>query len=192
MFILTYLGFKRDGYFVEFGATNGVDLSNTWLLEKEFGWKGILAEPSKYWHEELSKNRTCNIENKAVWIKSNEKLTFLEATVRELSTIDDFRRTDSHSRKGKTYEVETISLNDLLNKYDAPSLVDYLSIDTEGSELDILTKFEFGKYKFRVITVEHNFSSNRLRIKQLLTSKGYQQVLESISSFDDWYVLDNI
>lgn len=189
MFVLTYLGFKRDGYFVEFGATNGVDLSNTWLLEKEFDWKGILAEPSKNWHEDLSKNRTCNIENKAVWIKSNETLTFLEATVPELSTIDDFRSIDIHSRKGKTYEVETISLEDLLNKYGAPSLMDYLSIDTEGSELDILSNFDFEKFKFKVITVEHNFTSNRLKIYQLLTSKGYRQVLESISAFDDWFVL---
>ena len=192
IFVLTYFNFKRDGYFDEFGATNGVDLSNTWLLEKEFGWKGILAEPSKNWHEELSNNRSCNIENKAVWIKSDETLTFLEATVPEISTIDDFRSIDSHSRKGKIYEVETISLEDLLDKYDAPSVIDYLSIDTEGSELDILSNFDFEKYKFRVITVEHNFTENREKINRLLTSKGYKQVLESISAFDDWYILDSI
>ena len=192
MFILTYLGFKRDGYFVEFGATNGVGLSNTWLLEKEFGWKGILAEPSKNWHEELSNNRSCYIENKAVWIKSDETLTFLECTGPELSTIADFRNIDSHSRKGKTYEVETISLEDLLDKYDAPNVIDYLSIDTEGSELDILSNFDFEKFKFRVITVEHNFTENRQKINQLLSSKGYKQVLESISSFDDWYILQSL
>lgn len=192
IFVLIQLDFQRDGYFVEFGATNGVDLSNTWLLEKKFGWKGILAEPSKNWHADLSRNRSSNIEKKAVWIRSNEKLTFLESSVPELSTIADFRKIDGHSRKGKTYKVETISLENLLSKFDAPKVIDYLSIDTEGSELDILTNFDFEKYKFRIITVEHNFTSNRKKIKHLLVSKGYKKVLESISSFDDWYILDSI
>lgn len=47
LFVLTELNFKQNGYFVEFGATNGVDLSNTYLLEKEFNWSGILAEPAR-------------------------------------------------------------------------------------------------------------------------------------------------
>jgi FkbM family methyltransferase len=192
MFVLIHLDFKRDGFFVEFGATNGVDLSNTWLLETEFSWKGILAEPSRYWHHCLSKNRSCGIEKKAVWINSDQRLTFLESTSSGLSTINSFRYSDIHFRKGITYEVETISLLDLLIKYDAPKIIDYLSIDTEGSELEILTNFDFEKYKFRVITVEHNFMKNRKKINQLLISKGYKQVLKSISSFDDWYILDSI
>ena len=47
LFVLSQLDFKRNGYFVEFGATNGFNLSNTHLMEKEFGWTGILAEPAK-------------------------------------------------------------------------------------------------------------------------------------------------
>src|ERR1017187_1984592 len=43
LMVLSELDFKRGGYFVEFGATNGVTLSNTYLLEKEYGWTGILA-----------------------------------------------------------------------------------------------------------------------------------------------------
>ena len=99
LFVLSCLDFKRDGYFVEFGATNGIDLSNTWLLEKEFGWNGILAEPSKNWHQDLLGNRSSNIELKAVYNKSNEKLSFLEASYPELSTLSSFRNIDSHNRK---------------------------------------------------------------------------------------------
>jgi FkbM family methyltransferase len=191
LFVLSCLDFKRNGYFVEFGATNGIDLSNSWLLEKEFGWSGILAEPSKNWHQDLLGNRSSNIELKAVYNKSNEKLSFLEASYPELSTLISFRNIDSHNRKGRTYEVETISLIDLLAKYDAPQVIDYLSIDTEGSELDILSNFDFEYYKFKVITVEHNFTEERERINRLLTSTGYKQVLREISAFDDWYVLEN-
>jgi hypothetical protein len=46
IFVLTQLGFKRNGYFAEFGATNGLELSNSYLLERQFGWSGILAEPA--------------------------------------------------------------------------------------------------------------------------------------------------
>ena len=48
IFVLCTLDFKRNGFFVEFGATNGVDLSNSYLLETEFNWTGILAEPAPH------------------------------------------------------------------------------------------------------------------------------------------------
>ena len=79
IFALIQNDFKRDGYFVEFGATNGVELSNTHLLEKEFGWTGILAEPGLVWHKELHENRVCNIETQCVWSKSGETLSFHES-----------------------------------------------------------------------------------------------------------------
>ena len=61
LFVLNELNYKRNGFFVEFGATNGVDLSNTYLLENKFDWEGILSEPAKVWHEDLVNNRKCKI-----------------------------------------------------------------------------------------------------------------------------------
>ena len=67
--------------------------------------------------------------------------------------------------------------------------MDYLSIDTECSELAILQSLDFDKWSFRIITVEHNFSAKtRDSIHALLTSRGYQRALSEISLFDDWYV----
>ena len=82
-------------------------------------------------------------------------------------------------------------MNDFLIKYNAPNVVDYLSIDTEGSEYAILENFNFNKYKFRVITVEHNYTKNRQKIFDLLTNNGYLRKYEELSMFDDWYVLRN-
>jgi FkbM family methyltransferase len=192
LFVLHELGYKKNGFFVDFGATNGLDLSNSYLLEKKFGWNGILAEPAKLWHGDLRKNRNVSIETRCVWKDSVSSITFNEAAAPEYSTVDSYSGLDFHSKlrkKGKKYEVESISLVDLLKKYGAPDIIDYLSIDTEGTEFEILSNFDFDAYKFRVITVEHNFMSARGKIFKLLSDNGYIRKNIALSDFDDWYVL---
>ena len=66
LFVLFSLSQKREGFFVEFGATDGVELSNTLLLERSYGWNGILAEPAKCWHKDLRTNRNCVIDTRCV------------------------------------------------------------------------------------------------------------------------------
>ena len=192
LFVLSELGERRDqGFFVEFGASDGVSLSNTWLLEKRLGWKGILAEPARCWRKSLAMNRACTIETDCVWSRSGEQLNFDEVSVGEFSTLSDFSQSDGHaaSRSDKTsYQVPTISLNDLLIRHDAPSEPDYLSIDTEGSELAILREFDFSRYPFKVVTCEHNHTPAREQIHQLLAAAGYQRKHAELSRFDDWYV----
>jgi FkbM family methyltransferase len=190
LFVLFSLSQKRDGFFVEFGATDGVELSNTLLLERSYDWSGILAEPAKCWHESLRMNRKCVIDTRCVWTKSGEVVEFNEVADRELSTITKYSNHDGHSvsrRAGKKYPVESVSLEDLLGSNGAPNRIDYLSVDTEGSELDILRAFNFNKYDVRMITVEHNFTMNRDAIRILLESRGFSRVFENFSMWDDWY-----
>ncbi len=193
LFVLSELNFKNNGYFVEFGATNGVNLSNTYLLEKEFGWTGILAEPAICWHDDLKINRSAKIETRCVWKDSKSTLNFNE--VSEFSTINSYSDSDFHKvrrKKGNNYEVQTISLNELLEKHQAPADIDYLSIDTEGSEFEILNYFDFSKHSFKVITCEHNFTPMREKIFELLVKNGYVRKFENLSYFDDWYVRADI
>ncbi len=178
--------FKRNGFFVEFGATNGVDLSNSLLLETQLGWQGILAEPGQAWHDALGKSRKVSISHEAVWRETGKQLEFIEDGA--LSTLLNFKKSDNHTRRGRTYKVRTISLIDLLEKYDAPHQIDFLSIDTEGSELDVLEGFDFGLYSFGLICVEHNYTENREKIRNLLESKGYVLILSEVSEWDDWFV----
>jgi len=187
---LSVAGFKRKGFFVEFGATNGISNSNTHLLEKRFGWEGILCEPARFWRDSLIHNRDVHIDFDCVWTKTGEDISFNETKNKELSTISHFSDSDMHSinrNHGKEYKVTSISLNDLLSKYDAPFHIDYLSIDTEGSEFDILNAFDFSKHSIKFISCEHNFGSNRERIRKLLSSNGYEPIYQDISQFDDWY-----
>lgn len=191
LFVLSHLAFKRNGYFVDFGASNGIDLSNSYLMEKDFGWNGILCEPAKLWHKDLKKNRNCQLELNCVWRDSVSLLDFNEAYIPEFSSISDFSDTSLNKKARKNYKhykVKTISLFDLLEKYNAPCDIDYLSIDTEGSEYEILKNFNFSKYTFKLITCEHNFSLNREKIYTLLKENGYIRVFKDYSLFDDWYV----
>jgi FkbM family methyltransferase len=187
---------KRNGFFVEFGATNGMDLSNTYVMESRLQWKGILAEPARCWHGSLKKNRSAVIDTRCVWNKSGESMTFFEADTAELSTISDFRNRDFNKAgraTGKTYEVETVSLNDLLSNHGAPTEIDYMSVDTEGSEFQILNAFDFQKYHVKIMTVEHNFCDpDRRQIFDLLSSKHFVRILEPFSKFDDWYVQKSV
>jgi FkbM family methyltransferase len=178
-------------YFVEFGASDGVTYSNTYLLEKSYGWSGILAEPAQTWHEQLSSNRNSIVDRRCVWSQSGEEIEFREATDAAYSTLESHRNSDHHSVirvDGSTYFVQTVSLVDLLDSHKAPKTISFLSIDTEGSEYEILSRFDFSKYKFNLIAVEHNYSENREPIRILLEQNGYQRVLLAKSEWDDWYV----
>lgn len=195
LFALLISNFKFGGYFVEFGATDGIKFSNTFLLEKYFGWTGVLAEPARKWHSSLRINRNAAIETKCVWGLSGDKILFNETMVGELSTIDSLSSNDMHSHlrlKGEKYEVETITLEDLLAVNQSPHFIDFLSIDTEGSEFEILNVFNFDRHTFGFICCEHNFTPNRELVFNLLTSKGYSRIFSSYSRFDDWYVHNSL
>jgi FkbM family methyltransferase len=192
VFALSFVGPHKSGFFVEFGATNGKSLSNTFLLEKHFGWTGILCEPARRWLPELQKNRTAKIDVRCVYSSSELKVNFLETDMGELSTIEGFGEDDEHSgtrEVNHSYEVVTVSLLDLLNDHGAPKHIDFLSIDTEGSEFEILDAFDFSQYSFGAIAVEHNYSATREKVSALLLSHGYRQVYPDLSDFDDWFVL---
>ncbi len=192
LFALTF-GNSPSGFFVEFGATDGVSLSNTYLLETHLGWTGILSEPARGWHAALERNRRCTIDKRCVWSQTGDRVFFNEVDDRELSTVKVFSGSDGHAksrRRGTIYEVETVSLLDLLREHHAPKIIDYLSIDTEGSEFEILREFDFSQFSFRAVTVEHNFTPMREKIHHLLTGNGYVRVFEEFSEWDDWYLLN--
>jgi len=193
MVALMHSGVKRGGYFVEFGATDGVSLSNTLMLEKRFGWTGILAEPARCWHSSLAANRAVAIDTDCVWTTTGATLEFNMTDAGELSTIATFSDSDGHRQSranGDRYDVRTVSLNDLLARHNAPRYIDYLSIDTEGSEYSILSGFDFTRHRFGLITCEHNYTPERDKIHSLLAAQGYERMLTGLSKWDDWYFGD--
>lgn len=191
IFVLEKLNWKQRGFFVEIGATNGIDLSNTYLLETQYMWEGILAEPARNWHSNLFSNRRAFISDKCVWNIDGEMIKFNESIFPEFSTVNHLTNFDgmAQSRQSQdSYLVESITLLTLLKNAEAPKYIDYISIDTEGSEFEILNSFDFTKYEFGILTVEHNHNANEALIDQLLLRNGYVRVHREISEFDGWYV----
>jgi len=182
-------GGKRQGFFVEFGAASGREKSNTYFLEKAMDWKGIVAEPNPNFVASVRKHRSCFVSDKCVYSKSRERIEFLATRVGELSRIATIDPQDGHKRNDHTVvEVETISLNDLLIEGQAPRDIDFLSVDTEGSEYEILSHFDFDGWNIRAIAVEHNRTKMRDSIFELLTRHSYRRKWVEISYCDDWYV----
>ena len=135
--------------------------------------------------------------------RGGEKVEFIESTEDpndfqaspELSSMAAYAysgdiHVERRLKNSLRYMVETVSLNQLLSHYNAPSDMGYLSIDTEGSELAILQQLDFNKYKFRIITAEHNYNEEkRTALFNLLVGHGYRRVFEDVSKWDDWFVL---
>jgi FkbM family methyltransferase len=190
---LQLLSNKKNGYYVEFGADDGVQNSNSYFLNKIFGWSGLLAEPNPERFKELKRNRPNDcVSNALIWREKDVEIEFTIAG--QLSTISDFVESDFMKDERKSVSTKkmkflTTDLESVLKNANAPKYIDFLSIDTEGSEFDILEKFNFDKYIFNVICVEHNNNEeNKNKLDSLFTRNGYKQDLNFAGGVDAFYV----
>lgn len=179
----------HKGFFVEAGAVDGLEWSNTKALE-EAGWTGLCVEPSREFAE-LVVNRNCHKAKELLWSVSGVELEFCDdqrGTKGELSGItSELNNLSFGPPKGDHVVFVSVTLPELLDRIQAPEVVDYLSLDTEGSELEILKGFVNSRYTFRVLSVEHNFKEPaRTDIRQLLEANGYKY--HGPNQWDDWYV----
>jgi FkbM family methyltransferase len=179
---------KYNGFFVDIGAYDGKDMSNTYLLEKEYNWKGICIEPNPRYFSKILECRTSINLDCAVYTNDNEEVEFIDDNNGGCSGLV---KTNSHIHilHEPIIKVKTRNLTSILDEYNAPRFIEYLSIDTEGSEYDILKSHDFDKYRFGYISVEHNFiEQNRTKINNLLIEKGY--ILYRENNVDDEYIFN--
>jgi FkbM family methyltransferase len=193
--ILSLYQGKRNGTFVEVGANDGILLSNTKTLEEFYGWKGLCVEPNPDLFPKLVANRPlAQCSSKAAYSKSGLKLDFqigkgptdlLSGLVSDLKDGDNRDALDGNT--DRVVQVETATLTELMDEAKMPRFIEYLSLDTEGSELEVLKGIDFGKYAFGRIDVEHNFiEPHRTQMREFLASKGYTHLYEN--KWDDAYI----
>jgi len=163
-------------------------------MEKSFSWDGLLIEPIKDYFQELKNNRNVMCMNYALSSKIDNSVDFLITDSKDLSTLKGYEDSDYHlenRQNHKLTKVNTTTLNNLLMELSFPKDIDFLSLDTEGSELEILNTINFEKYKIKIICVEHNFNINRENIYKFLHDKNYKRIDIPIIDIDDFYILNN-
>lgn len=181
---------KPGGFFLEFGAADGILGSTTLTLERDLGWRGILAEPNPAWHSDLRRNRNAEIDFRCVFTRTGERVKFAATSYPSISTILEYLTSDGHAQSRANHtvvEVKTVSLNDLLVSHAAPRVIDYISIDTEGSELDILKPFDFSRWDVQLFSIEHNFTPREQALDALMFENGYERRYSRCSGIDAWY-----
>jgi len=192
------LGQKQNGYFVELGACDGNYYSNTLYFEKKYKWSGVCIEPNEIFFEKLVCNRNCNVSNRLVFSEEGKEVDF--AMCDALSGVIENGVSGPFTNRSTITKKVTTTLSKVLDSFNAPAIIDYLSLDVEGQEYNILSTFPFDKYKFRCITVEHNAPhigpENQVKIRSLLEANGYTYVKgnDDVHNWghgpiDDFYIL---
>ena len=191
-------GRKKNGVFVDIGANDGVSISNTFMLEKDFGWSGIAVEPIPSIFEKLKSSRKCHTVHGCVTPKAG-KAKFLEMVggPNMLSTLAMHnvgltarrlrKNAERHNAKINEIDVDCYTLQSLVDRFRIKE-IDFLSVDTEGGELEILQSIDFDSIPVGVISVENNYFTGNIR--RFLESEGFLYV--GTFKIDEIYVFGGV
>jgi len=187
---------KRSGFYVELGANDGVNQSNTLHFEKALGWRGVLIEPIPHRFLECKKNRSrenaifCN-----ACVSDDYKNEFVKIIYSNLMSVApeldlDLKSPYEHAAMGRqfldghevtfTFGAVAKTLTRILVEANAPTFIDLFSLDVEGAELEVLRGVDFNQYTFGHLLVE---SRDINRLERFLNHKGYLLV-EALSMQD--------
>lgn len=195
---------KNKGFYIELGANDGIRQSNTYLLQKIYKWKGLLIEPSPIKFRECLENRSffpkayifcaaCvdyKFKNKFILMEDSDLMSIAKGL-----DIDN-KLVNKHADSGKifleneehriSYGANAKTLTSLLKDCNAPSKIDFLSIDVEGNELSVLNGLNFNSFRPLWILVEVR-PENEIEIKNLLRTHNYNEeiILSDNKSYKD-------
>lgn len=178
--MLKYINYK-DGFYIECGANDGINQSNTWYFEKKLNWNGVLIEPIGEIFNELKKNRNkknffFNTALKS--FKNEEKFITLNYDKNDSLTT----KSNSENELREKIKVNASNLNELLDEIHSPREIDFFSLDVEGDEFNVLDGINFDKYSFKFILIECNQID---KLKIFLKNFNYE-LLEKLSEGDDY------
>lgn len=174
------LKFKRGGFFLDFGGFEGLMHSNTFFLEKFLGWRGILVEPNPQPYSSACAVRSCVTINAALYGESRMSLEFTDS--HGLSSLIECQDRDGNRDVRKAISagvirVDTINPTELLGRFLVPEYIDYMSLDVEGVELEVIKSINLDTYKIALMSIEHNNDEEkRALIREHLLGYGYDVV----------------
>lgn len=172
-FVINYFNNKANGFLLDIGAADGVTGSNSFRLLNEFDWSGILVEPNP--------NHKNNLEK--LFGNINDITVCYSAIHNTKESLDLFVHDGPWQGHSNIYAFETHlkppcmhgkvkvkcqNINDILEEFDCPKNIDYISMDIEKSEHHVLNHWNFDKYNVKLWCLEGNKFAN------LMISKGYK------------------
>jgi FkbM family methyltransferase len=173
---------KKAGFFLDLGAHDGVLISNTYLLERKYLWNGICIEANPDSFRQLQRNRRATCIHACV--DSTARLVnFVKRGMQGGILSSDTDNKEGSNETEEIFQVETKTLESILVESKAPFEIDYLSVDIEGSEQRVLGSFDFGKYRFKCLTIERPTEL----LRNILKENDYVLV-KDIPSLDCFYI----
>lgn len=182
---------KRNGVFLDIGAYDGITISNSYFFEEELGWKGLCIEPMPRAFKQLKFNRSCEVLNCLVG-SYNGTASFLEIDAKDFPELAMLSGEQHFFDEARLAAIESLvaqyhgkyqilpmpikKLNDILYEHQLFD-IDYLSIDIEGNELDVLSALDFDIFRIHVMTVENNARETNQQIRLFMESKGFRFVI---------------
>ena len=170
---------KRDGVFVDVGAHNGVTFSNSYMLETSLGWHGVCLEPIERHFKRLARRRKCVALNACAYNRrDNVSFSMVSYNADMLSGITETYDPQHYGRIGgergviEEVTVPALPLRDVLRDAGI-TRVDFISIDTEGSELQVVQGIDFDAVFVDVLVIELNYFSLWEPLSQFLRTKGF-------------------
>jgi FkbM family methyltransferase len=194
-FVDEYLQFKENGFFIEIGAHDGKSCSNTLFFEEMRNWKGICIEPGPEEFKQLVENRKSAINlNMCVSNYDGEsEFTYVEGYSMMLSGLSESynlnhtqrinNEVNHHGGKINKIMMPVSKLQTILDNHGIYE-IDYCSIDTEGSEFNIIKSIDFDKTNIKIFSIENNYGDEE--ISHYLSSKGY--ILYKKLQWDDIFI----
>jgi FkbM family methyltransferase len=184
--VLRCTNFMRCGYYVDCGAFDGLEHSNSALLDFEYGWSGICVEANQQYAAACAKNRP-NTKTLNVAVADYEGNIHFS---NQWPSLDP-----------TTPIVRCTTLQTILDECNAPRMIDYLSLDVEGFEAKVLRSFDFEKYQINLMTVEHNMYADGPSFKEeiagVLLGQGFVRCVDNAicldqlyagSRYEDWWI----
>lgn len=177
---------QEEGFFLDVGAFDGIHLSNTFSFEQQ-GWTGICVEAHPVYAQQCRKNRpgsTC-LYAACVAVDGNGRVPFL---MEPLGLLSGARANETDDLEGRYAQrgmkfpgfakvsVPARTLNSILSEYlPAGTSIDFLSVDVEGTELDVLCGLDLDRFPIRVIVAEANTPEASKELTSYLVDRGYSQ-----------------
>ena len=174
---------KKSGFFIELGANDGLFQSNTAFFEKKMEWSGILIEPSLKGYEKCKKNRPKSVCLNCACVSNDYKDDYIYGDFEDNSPMGSIN--GNRLDRKNLVKVKAITLEKILDEH-CHTNIDFLSLDTEGYELEILKGLNLDKYRPKFILIEI-YKKDYNDIVNFLILKNYKLH----SNFTNYNKIDN-